>query len=89
MPRQTVNLQNTLKNCFCFSLLQDAIRHNSFFEPKRKLEHGNVDKAFETVDHILEGTLQNMFDNKLPVFGLPCLFLKLQICLFFSDVMWP
>ncbi|XP_046777288.1 aldehyde oxidase isoform X3 [Gallus gallus] len=37
--------------------IEDAIRHNSFFEPKRKLEHGNVDKAFETVDHILEGEI--------------------------------
>ncbi|POI33689.1 hypothetical protein CIB84_002559, partial [Bambusicola thoracicus] len=37
--------------------IEDAIKHNSFFEPKRKLEHGNVDKAFETVDHILEGEI--------------------------------
>lgn len=79
----------TKKKCFCFSLLQDAIKHNSFFEPKRKLERGDVDKAFETVDHILEGTLQHIFDKKLSVFGLPCLFLKCHFGLFFSDVTWP
>ncbi|XP_048808931.1 aldehyde oxidase isoform X2 [Lagopus muta] len=37
--------------------IEDAIKHNSFFEPKRKLERGDVDKAFETVDHILEGEM--------------------------------
>uniref|UniRef100_A0A8B9TAG9 xanthine dehydrogenase n=1 Tax=Anas platyrhynchos TaxID=8839 RepID=A0A8B9TAG9_ANAPL len=35
--------------------LFSSIKHNSFFEPKRKLEEGNVDQAFETVDGILEG----------------------------------
>lgn len=47
-----------LKTChFSFSPLQEAIKHNSFFEPKRKLEQGNVDEAFETVDNIIEGKL--------------------------------
>ncbi|XP_060113080.1 aldehyde oxidase-like [Heteronotia binoei] len=35
--------------------IEEAIEHNSFFEPVRKLEHGNVDEAFKTVDQILEG----------------------------------
>ncbi|XP_063789003.1 aldehyde oxidase 2-like [Pseudophryne corroboree] len=35
--------------------IQDAIKHNSFFEPTRTLEYGNVDEAFNSVDHILEG----------------------------------
>ncbi|XP_018426966.1 PREDICTED: aldehyde oxidase-like [Nanorana parkeri] len=35
--------------------IQDSIKHNSFFGPLRKLEHGNVDEAFECADHILEG----------------------------------
>ncbi|KAI1237061.1 hypothetical protein IHE44_0014316 [Lamprotornis superbus] len=35
----------------------EAIKHNSFFEPKRKLEQGNVDEAFETVDNIIEGEI--------------------------------
>uniref|UniRef100_A0A663MGD1 Aldehyde oxidase 1 n=1 Tax=Athene cunicularia TaxID=194338 RepID=A0A663MGD1_ATHCN len=35
----------------------EAIQHNSFFEPKRKLEQGNVDRAFETVDNIIEGEI--------------------------------
>ncbi|KAJ8003641.1 hypothetical protein DPEC_G00150440 [Dallia pectoralis] len=38
-----------------FFTIEEAIQHESFFEPKRKLERGDVDKAFETVDHILEG----------------------------------
>lgn len=42
---------------FSFFPLQEAIKHNSFFEPKRKLEQGNVDEAFETVDNIIEGKL--------------------------------
>nr|XP_013807624.1 PREDICTED: aldehyde oxidase-like [Apteryx mantelli mantelli] len=37
--------------------IEEAIKHNSFFEPKRKLEQGNVDQAFETVDKILEGQI--------------------------------
>lgn len=41
--------------------MQEAIKHNSFFEPKRKLEHGNVDQAFEDVDNIIKGKLQNTF----------------------------
>uniref|UniRef100_A0A8D0L1Z4 Aldehyde oxidase n=1 Tax=Sphenodon punctatus TaxID=8508 RepID=A0A8D0L1Z4_SPHPU len=37
--------------------IEEAIRHNSFFEPQRKLEQGNVDEAFEIVDQILEGEI--------------------------------
>ncbi|NXA53781.1 AOXA oxidase, partial [Nothocercus julius] len=37
--------------------IEEAVKHNSFFEPKRKLEQGNVDQAFETVDKILEGVI--------------------------------
>nr|XP_056717291.1 aldehyde oxidase 1-like [Euleptes europaea] len=37
--------------------IEEAIEHNSFFEPLRKLEHGDVEKAFKTVDHILEGEI--------------------------------
>ncbi|KFO15473.1 Aldehyde oxidase, partial [Balearica regulorum gibbericeps] len=37
--------------------IEEAIKHNSFFEPKRKLEQGNVDQAFETVDDIIEGEI--------------------------------
>uniref|UniRef100_A0A672VBK7 Aldehyde oxidase 1 n=1 Tax=Strigops habroptila TaxID=2489341 RepID=A0A672VBK7_STRHB len=37
--------------------IEEAIKHNSFFEPKRKLEQGNVDQAFETVDNIIEGEI--------------------------------
>uniref|UniRef100_A0A8D0ENG6 Aldehyde oxidase 1 n=1 Tax=Strix occidentalis caurina TaxID=311401 RepID=A0A8D0ENG6_STROC len=38
--------------------IEEAIQHNSFFEPKRKLEQGNVDRAFETVDNIIEGEIR-------------------------------
>ncbi|KAM9286952.1 aldehyde oxidase-like [Morus bassanus] len=38
--------------------VEEAIKHNSFFEPKRTLEHGNVDQAFETVDNIIEGEMR-------------------------------
>nr|XP_008165070.1 aldehyde oxidase 1 isoform X2 [Chrysemys picta bellii] len=37
--------------------VEEAIKHNSFFEPQRRLEQGNVDEAFETVDQILEGEI--------------------------------
>uniref|UniRef100_A0A8C0VUD9 Aldehyde oxidase 1 n=1 Tax=Cyanistes caeruleus TaxID=156563 RepID=A0A8C0VUD9_CYACU len=37
--------------------IEEAIKHNSFFEPKRKLEQGNVEEAFETVDNIIEGEI--------------------------------
>ncbi|XP_049743723.1 aldehyde oxidase [Elephas maximus indicus] len=37
--------------------IEEAIQHNSFFEPERKLEYGNVDEAFKVVDQILEGEI--------------------------------
>uniref|UniRef100_A0A4W5P4Z6 Aldehyde oxidase 5 n=1 Tax=Hucho hucho TaxID=62062 RepID=A0A4W5P4Z6_9TELE len=37
-----------------FFTIEEAIQHQSFFNPKRKLGRGDVDKAFETVDQILE-----------------------------------
>ncbi|KAM9305618.1 aldehyde oxidase 1-like [Gastrophryne carolinensis] len=37
--------------------IEDAINYNSFFEPERRLEYGNVDEAFTTADHILEGEI--------------------------------
>uniref|UniRef100_A0A8B9L6U5 Aldehyde oxidase 5 n=1 Tax=Astyanax mexicanus TaxID=7994 RepID=A0A8B9L6U5_ASTMX len=40
-----------------FFTIQEAIEHQSFFEPKRKLERGNVEEGFEQSDHILEGEL--------------------------------
>jgi len=38
-----------------FLFIKEAIEHQSFFDPKRKLERGNVEEAFEKADHILEG----------------------------------
>ncbi|XP_036420186.1 aldehyde oxidase 5 [Colossoma macropomum] len=40
-----------------FFTIEEAIEHQSFFEPKRKLERGNVEEGFERSDHILEGEL--------------------------------
>ncbi|MEE6490038.1 hypothetical protein FKM82_015769 [Ascaphus truei] len=37
--------------------IEDAIKYESFFEPQRKIHHGNVDNAFKTVDHILQGEI--------------------------------
>uniref|UniRef100_A0A4X2KTX9 FAD-binding PCMH-type domain-containing protein n=1 Tax=Vombatus ursinus TaxID=29139 RepID=A0A4X2KTX9_VOMUR len=37
--------------------IEDAIQHNSFFEPERKIDYGDVDEAFKTVDQILEGEI--------------------------------
>ncbi|XP_044525600.1 aldehyde oxidase-like [Gracilinanus agilis] len=37
--------------------IEDAIQHNSFYEPERKIEYGDVDEAFKTVDQILEGEI--------------------------------
>uniref|UniRef100_A0A8C3YBD2 Aldehyde oxidase 1 n=1 Tax=Catharus ustulatus TaxID=91951 RepID=A0A8C3YBD2_CATUS len=37
--------------------IEEAIKHNSFFEPSRKLEQGNVDEAFGTADNIIEGEI--------------------------------
>ncbi|KAB1279437.1 Aldehyde oxidase 2 [Camelus dromedarius] len=34
---------------------QDAIKHNSFLCPEKKLEQGNIEEAFEKVDQIVEG----------------------------------
>lgn len=36
-------------------ILQDAIKHESYFEPKRKVERGEVDEALKDAEHILEG----------------------------------
>ncbi|KAG9473347.1 hypothetical protein GDO78_016492 [Eleutherodactylus coqui] len=35
--------------------IEDAIKHESFFESNLKLHHGNVDEALKTADHVLEG----------------------------------
>nr|XP_012594520.1 aldehyde oxidase 2 isoform X1 [Microcebus murinus] len=35
--------------------IQDAIKHNSFLCPEKKLEQGNIKEAFEKVDQIVEG----------------------------------
>ncbi|KAK7832101.1 hypothetical protein U0070_015248 [Myodes glareolus] len=34
---------------------EDAIKHNSFLCPEKKLEQGNIEEAFENVDQIVEG----------------------------------
>ncbi len=41
-------------NLFLF-FMKEAIEHRSFFDPKRKLERGNLEEGFEKADHILEG----------------------------------
>uniref|UniRef100_A0A3Q1HX01 Aldehyde oxidase 5 n=1 Tax=Acanthochromis polyacanthus TaxID=80966 RepID=A0A3Q1HX01_9TELE len=40
-----------------FFTIEDAIKHESFFEPKRKVERGDVDEALRTAEHILEDQL--------------------------------
>ncbi|MBN3295195.1 AOXA oxidase, partial [Amia calva] len=40
-----------------FFTIEEAIQHQSFFKPERKLERGNVEEAFEKVDCILEGEI--------------------------------
>ncbi|XP_075385065.1 aldehyde oxidase 3-like [Tenrec ecaudatus] len=35
--------------------IQDAIKHRSFIGPEEKLEQGNVEAAFQSVDQIIEG----------------------------------
>uniref|UniRef100_A0A803TV48 FAD-binding PCMH-type domain-containing protein n=1 Tax=Anolis carolinensis TaxID=28377 RepID=A0A803TV48_ANOCA len=39
------------------NLLQEAIEHNSFLTKEKKIEKGNVEEAFQTVDEILEGEI--------------------------------
>ncbi|XP_063285940.1 aldehyde oxidase 1-like [Pelobates fuscus] len=38
--------------------MEDAIKNKSFFEPERKIKHGNPEEAFKTADHIIEGEVQ-------------------------------
>ncbi|XP_042639514.1 aldehyde oxidase 2 [Orycteropus afer afer] len=35
--------------------IEDAIKHNSFLCPEKKLEQGNIEEAFQKVDQIVEG----------------------------------
>ncbi|XP_060113025.1 aldehyde oxidase 2-like [Heteronotia binoei] len=35
--------------------IEDAIRHNSYLLQEKKIEQGDVEKAFQTVDRIIEG----------------------------------
>ncbi|XP_077128145.1 aldehyde oxidase 1-like isoform X2 [Ranitomeya variabilis] len=37
--------------------IEDAIKHNSFFEPSKQILHGNVEEAFKMADQILEGEI--------------------------------
>ncbi|XP_077466673.1 aldehyde oxidase 6 [Stigmatopora argus] len=38
--------------------IKDAIKSSSYFEPRRKIERGNVDDAFKSVDLVHEGTIR-------------------------------
>ncbi|XP_044200638.1 aldehyde oxidase 5 [Thunnus albacares] len=40
-----------------FFTIEDAIKHESYFEPKRKVERGDVDEALKNAEHILEDEL--------------------------------
>lgn len=35
--------------------VEDAIKNNSFFQPDKKILHGDVEKAFKEADHVIEG----------------------------------
>ncbi|XP_034470133.1 aldehyde oxidase 5 [Hippoglossus hippoglossus] len=37
-----------------FFTIEDAIKHKSYFEPKRKVERGDVDEALKTAERVLE-----------------------------------
>ncbi|XP_075466161.1 aldehyde oxidase 1-like [Ascaphus truei] len=37
--------------------MEDAIKHNSYYLPEKKIRHGNADEAFKTADHIIEGEI--------------------------------
>ncbi|XP_019732886.1 aldehyde oxidase 6 isoform X3 [Hippocampus comes] len=38
--------------------IEDAIKRSSYFEPRRKLERGNVEEAFKSVDLVHEGAIR-------------------------------
>uniref|UniRef100_A0A3B4ULP1 Aldehyde oxidase 5 n=1 Tax=Seriola dumerili TaxID=41447 RepID=A0A3B4ULP1_SERDU len=40
-----------------FFTIEDAIKHKSYFEPKRKVERGDVDEALKRAEHVLEDEL--------------------------------
>ena len=42
--------------CLWFTL-QEAIAAQSFYQPIRTLQRGNLEEGFQLADHILEGTL--------------------------------
>uniref|UniRef100_A0A803TQA1 FAD-binding PCMH-type domain-containing protein n=1 Tax=Anolis carolinensis TaxID=28377 RepID=A0A803TQA1_ANOCA len=52
----TIEVNTKLNNEF-LNLLQEAIEHNSFLTKEKKIEKGNVEEAFQTVDEILEGEI--------------------------------
>ncbi|XP_068101234.1 aldehyde oxidase 1-like isoform X2 [Hyperolius riggenbachi] len=37
--------------------VEDAVKHNSFFQPDRQILHGNVEEALKKADHIIEGEI--------------------------------
>ncbi|XP_018426968.1 PREDICTED: aldehyde oxidase 1-like [Nanorana parkeri] len=37
--------------------VEDAIKHNSFFQPDKQILHGNVEDAFKKADHIIKGEI--------------------------------
>nr|XP_033800981.1 aldehyde oxidase 1-like isoform X2 [Geotrypetes seraphini] len=55
---------------------EDAIKHNSFFKPDKKLTHGNVEEAFKTADHVLEGEIhlggqEHFYFETNSIFAIP------------------
>ncbi|KAM8934727.1 aldehyde oxidase 1-like [Pelodytes ibericus] len=37
--------------------IEDAIKYSSFFQPDKKIQHGNAEEAFKTADGILQGEI--------------------------------
>lgn len=51
------NKKKTFYFWFWFDFpLQQALEHDSFLSPEKKIEQGNVECAFKHVDQVIEGT---------------------------------
>ena len=45
-------------NTFFFTLKQDAIESQSFFQPVRTIKKGDVAQGFKESDHVLQGAVK-------------------------------
>jgi xanthine dehydrogenase/oxidase len=68
--------------------IQEAIEKNAFFAEKHHITRGDVDKGFESCDHIIEGKFEMVRKNKYINISAMSI-RKYQMLIYFRQLGWP